>query len=48
MFHSASEICIEKAPSFQASDFDAEILNYAPHGRRLRSDTYGAEILKPD
>jgi hypothetical protein len=48
MFSYASEICIRKAQSFQRSDFDAEILNYAPHGRRLRSDTLGAEILKPD
>jgi hypothetical protein len=27
MFSYASEICIEKAPSFQGSDFDANILN---------------------
>jgi hypothetical protein len=26
MFHYASEICIEKAKSFQGSDFDANIL----------------------
>jgi hypothetical protein len=26
MFHSASELCIEKAQSYQAFDFDADIL----------------------
>jgi len=31
MFHSASEICIEKAQSFQAADFDADILTNASH-----------------
>jgi hypothetical protein len=47
-FHCASEICIEKAQSYQASDFDADISNFAHGSLRDERPTFTDRCVTGD